>query len=162
MEYIVSNSLFLSSILAIIPANMPYRVCISIYRPAYIIFRFHWSIYISFPALQCCWYWNLNAILLKRHCYGLLWTCRLWQSSLQCRRNVISYYWFKVCARTWQTHVATRIHAPAMRFTTINNIGFNITQSDPFMLHLDTQLGYSAGEFQALQLVVLAAFVVVD
>ena len=32
----------------------------------------------------------------------------------------------------------------------------------PFMIHLATQLGYSAGEFQALQLIVLAAFGVVD
>ena len=31
-----------------------------------------------------------------------------------------------------------------------------------FMSHLATQLGYSAGEFQALQLIVLAAFGVVD
>ena len=30
------------------------------------------------------------------------------------------------------------------------------------MSHLATQLGYSAGEFQALQLVILAAFGVVD
>ena len=34
--------------------------------------------------------------------------------------------------------------------------------TDPFMSHLATQLGYSAGEFQALQLIVLAAFGVVD
>ena len=34
--------------------------------------------------------------------------------------------------------------------------------SDPFMSHLDTQLGYSTGEFQALQLIVLAAFDAVD
>ena len=34
--------------------------------------------------------------------------------------------------------------------------------SDPFMSHLATQLGYSAGEFQALQLIVLAAFGDVD
>ena len=32
----------------------------------------------------------------------------------------------------------------------------------PFMSHLATQLGYSAGEFQALQLIVFAAFGVVD
>ena len=31
-----------------------------------------------------------------------------------------------------------------------------------FMSHLATQLGYSAGEFQALQLIVLVAFGVVD
>ena len=34
--------------------------------------------------------------------------------------------------------------------------------SDSFMSHLVTQLGYSAREFQALQLIVLAAFGVVD
>ena len=34
--------------------------------------------------------------------------------------------------------------------------------TDPIMSHLATQLGYSAGEFQALQLVVHAAFNVVD
>ena len=42
------------------------------------------------------------------------------------------------------------------------NIGFNTVLMDPFMSHLATQLGYSAGEFQALQLIVLAAFGVVD
>ena len=34
--------------------------------------------------------------------------------------------------------------------------------SDPFMSHLDTQLKYPAGEFRALQLIVLVAFDVVD
>ena len=34
--------------------------------------------------------------------------------------------------------------------------------SNPFMSHLATQLGYSAGEFHALQLIVLATFGVVD
>ena len=34
--------------------------------------------------------------------------------------------------------------------------------TDPFISHLATQLGYSAGEFQALQLIVLAAFGIVD
>ena len=33
---------------------------------------------------------------------------------------------------------------------------------DPFMSQLATQLGYSAGEFQALQLIDLAALGVVD
>ena len=42
------------------------------------------------------------------------------------------------------------------------NIGFNTVLTDPFVSHLATQLGYSAGEFQALQLIVLAAFGVVD
>ena len=47
-------------------------------------------------------------------------------------------------------------------WTFSQNIGFNIIPSDPFMSHLDTQLGYSTGEFQALQLIVLAAFGVKD
>ena len=33
---------------------------------------------------------------------------------------------------------------------------------DPFISHLDAQLGYSTGEFQVLQLIVLVAFGVVD
>ena len=47
-------------------------------------------------------------------------------------------------------------------WTFFENIGFNTVLTDPFMSHLTTQLGYSAGEFQALQLIVLAAFSVVD
>ena len=37
-----------------------------------------------------------------------------------------------------------------------------LTNMDPFMSHLATQLGYSAGEFQALQLIVLSVFGVMD
>ena len=47
-------------------------------------------------------------------------------------------------------------------WTLFQNVGFNMVPSDPFMSHLATQLGYSAGESQALQLIVLAAFGVVD
>ena len=47
-------------------------------------------------------------------------------------------------------------------WTYFQNIGFNMVPSDPFMPHLATQLEYSAGEFQALQLIVLATFGVVD
>ena len=47
-------------------------------------------------------------------------------------------------------------------WTFFENIGFNTVLTDPFMSHLSTQLGYSAGEFQTLQLIVLAAFGVVD
>ena len=47
-------------------------------------------------------------------------------------------------------------------WTFFENIGLNMVLTDPFMSHLATQLGYSAGEFQALQLIVLAAFGVVD
>ena len=47
-------------------------------------------------------------------------------------------------------------------WTFFQNIGFNMVPSDPFMSHLVTQFGYSAGEFQALQLISLATFSVVD
>ena len=47
-------------------------------------------------------------------------------------------------------------------WTFFENIWFNTVLTDPFMSHLATQLGYSAGEFQALQLIVLAAFGVMD
>ena len=55
--------------------------------------------------------------------------------------------------------------SPATMFcpwTFLQNIGFNTVLTDHFMSHLATQLGYSAGEFQVLQLIVLAAFGVVD
>ena len=47
-------------------------------------------------------------------------------------------------------------------WTFFQNIGFNMVPSKPFMSHLTTQLGNSAGEFQALQLIVLAVFGVMD
>ena len=47
-------------------------------------------------------------------------------------------------------------------WTFFQNIKFNMAPSDPFMSHLATQLGYTAGELQALQLIILAAFRVVD
>ena len=47
-------------------------------------------------------------------------------------------------------------------WTFFQNIGFSMVPSGPYMSHLTTQLGYSTGEFQALQLIVLAAFGVVD
>ena len=46
-------------------------------------------------------------------------------------------------------------------WTFFQNIGFNIP-SDSFMSHLYTELEYSTGEFQALQLIVFAVFGVVD
>ena len=47
-------------------------------------------------------------------------------------------------------------------WTFLENIGFNTVLTDPFMSHLATQLGYSAGEFQVLQMIVPAAFGIVD
>ena len=42
------------------------------------------------------------------------------------------------------------------------NIGWNMLPSDSFMSCLHSLLGYSTGEFQALQLIVLAVFGAVD
>ena len=42
----------------------------------------------------------------------------------------------------------------------IQPVFLNMVPSNTLISHLATQLGYSAGEFQALQLIVLAAFVV--
>ena len=42
------------------------------------------------------------------------------------------------------------------------DIGFNMFPLDSFMSCLHSLLGYSTGEFQALQLIVLAAFGAVD
>ena len=42
------------------------------------------------------------------------------------------------------------------------NIGLNMLPLDSFMSCLHSLLGYSAGEFQALQLIVLVAFGAVD
>ena len=47
-------------------------------------------------------------------------------------------------------------------WTFFENIVLNTVLTDPFMSHLATQLGYSAGKFQALQLIVLATSGVVD
>ena len=55
--------------------------------------------------------------------------------------------------------------SPPMMFchwTFFQNIGFNTVLTDPFMSHPATRLGYSAGEFRALQLIVLVALSVVD
>ena len=42
------------------------------------------------------------------------------------------------------------------------NIGLNTSPSDSFVSYLNSHLGYSVGEFQALQLIVLAVFGAVD
>ena len=59
---------------------------------------------------------------------------------------------------------STILHLPGCfcPWAFFQNIVFNMVPSDPFLSHLATQLGNSAGEFQALQLIVLATFGVVD
>ena len=59
---------------------------------------------------------------------------------------------------------STITHFPGClcHWTFFQNIGFSMVPSDPFMSHLATQFGFSAGEFQSLLLTVLATFGVVD
>ena len=75
--------------------------------------------------------------------------------------SVYTYLWCLLPITIW---CSTIPHLPGCfcPWTFFQNIGFNMVPSDPFMSHLATQPGYSAGEFQALQLIVLATFGVVD
>ena len=64
----------------------------------------------------------------------------------------ILFHWFCKCTPPW-------MFCP---WTFRLNIGLNTSPSDSFVSYLNSHLGYSAGEFQALQLIVLAVFGAVD
>ena len=89
-----------------------------------------------------CFLWLTNCVLLfdKNLILGCLW--------------LLVFVWNILILGIW---CSTIPHLPGCfcPWTFFENIG-------PFMSHLATQLGYSAGEFQALQLNDLAAFRVVD
>ena len=89
-----------------------------------------------------CFLWFTNCVLLfdKNLILGCLW--------------LLVFVWNILILGIW---CSTIPHLPGCfcPWTFFENIG-------PFMSHLATQLGYSAGEFQALQLNDLAAFRVVD
>ena len=97
-----------------------------------------------------CFLWFTNCVLLFDE--NLILWC-LWLLVFVLSNNLILGIWCSTipdlpgCFCPW---------------TFFENIGFNTVLTDPFMSHLATQLGYSAGEFQALLLIVLAAFGVVD
>ena len=96
-----------------------------------------------------CFLWFTNCVLLfdKNLILGCLW--------------ILVFVLNILILGIW---CSTIPHLPGFfcPWTFFENIGFNTVLTDPFMSHLATQLGYSAGEFQALQLIVLAAFGVVD
>ena len=52
--------------------------------------------------------------------------------------------------------------SPPRMFLSLDFLSEYRMPSDPFMSHLATLIGYSTGAFQALQLIVLAVFGVVD
>ena len=97
-----------------------------------------------------CFIWFTNCVLLFDK--NLLLGC-LWLLVFVFNNILILGIW-----------CSTIPHPPGCfcHWTFFENIGFNTVLTDPFMSHLATQLGYSAGEFQALQLIVIAAFGVVD
>ena len=97
-----------------------------------------------------CFLWFTNCVLLFD--ISLILGC-LWPLVYVLNNTLILDIW-----------CSTIPHLPGCfcPWTFFENTRFNTLLMDPFMSHLATQLGYSAGEFQALQLIVLAAFGVRD
>ena len=108
-------------------------------------------IYIYALLYEFCFLWFTNCVLLSDDNSLIPGCLRLLE--------FVSNNTFIVCS--W---CSTIPHLPGCfcPWTFFHNIGFYMVPSDPFMSHLSTQLGYSAREFQALKLIVLATFGVVD
>ena len=119
----------------------------------YIYVYIYLYIYIYIYALlyEFCFLWFTNCVLMSDD-YSLIPGC-FWLLVFVLNNTLILDIW-----------CSTIPHLPVCfcPWTFFQNIGFNMVPSDPFMSHLATQLGYSAGEFQALHLIVLASFGVVD
>ena len=98
---------------------------------------------------EFCFLWFTNCVLLSDD-NSLIPGC-LWLWTFVLNNTLILGIW-----------CSTIPHLPGCfcPWTFFPNIGFNMVPSDPFLSHLATQL--FAGEFQALQLIVLATFGVVD
>ena len=97
-----------------------------------------------------CFLWFTNCVLLfdKNLILGCLW---LWVFVLN-----------NILILGIRCSIIPHLPGCFCPWTFFENIGFNTVLTDPVMSHLTTQPGYSAGEFQALQLIVLVAFGVVD
>ena len=119
--------------------------------PSHFIGLYFWEC--TVPGLNAifCFLWFNNCVLLSDD-NSLIPGC-LWLLVFVLNNTLILSIW-----------CSTIPHLPGCfcPWTFFQNIRFNMVPSDPFMSHLATQLGYSAGEFQALQLIVLAAFGVMD
>ena len=78
----------------------------------------------------------------------------------------ISYIWiyiyFRVPLHKHSDSANTELPGCFWPWTFALNIGLNMFPLDSFMSYLHSLLGYSTGEFQALQLIVLVAFGAVD
>ena len=113
------------------------KLCVNIY------------IYIHALLYEFCFLWFTNCVLLSDD--NTLIPVGLWLLAFVLNNTLILGIWRSAIP-----------HLPGCfcPWTFFQNIGFNMVPSDPFMSHLATYLGYSAGE--ALQLVVLATFGVMD
>ena len=105
-------------------------------------------IYIYMLFYMSCFLWFTNCVLLSDD-NSLIPGC-FWLLAFVLNNTLI----LGICCST-----IPHLFCP---WTFFQNIGFNMVASDLFMSHLTTQLGYSAGELQALQLLVLVTFGVVD
>ena len=116
-------------------------VCIYIYIYIYMLFYISY-VFFGLPIVSCSLMINNSLIP------GCLWLLAFVLNS-----TLILVIW-----------CSTIPHLPGCfcPWTFFQNIGFNMVKSDTCMSHLATQLRYSAEEFQALQLIVLATFGVLD
>ena len=108
-------------------------------------------IYIYALLYEFCFLWFTNCVLLSDD-NSLIPGC-LWLLAFVLNKTLIL-----------GIRCSTIPHLPRYfcSWTFFQNIGFSMVPSDPFMSHLAIQFGYSAGEFRALRLIVLATFGVVD
>ena len=97
---------------------------------------------------EFCFLWLTSCVLLSDT--SLIPGC-LWPLAFVLNNTLILGFW---CSKI--PHL-TGCFCPFFQ-----NIGFKMVPSDPFVSHLATELAYSAWEFQALQLIVLVTFGVVD
>ena len=118
--------------------------------PSRSIGLYFWGVRGSWAECHFCFLWFTNCVLLfdKSLILGFLWPLVFVVNNTL----ILGIWW------------STIPHLPGCfcPWTFFENIGFNTVLTDPFMSHLATQLGYSAGKFQALQLIVLSAFGVAD
>ena len=120
-------------------------------RPEALCLYIYIYIYIFTLLYEFCFLWFTSCVLLSGD-NSLIPGC-LWLLAFVLNNTLILGIW-----------CSTFPHLPGCfcPWTFFQNIGFNMVPLDPFMSHLATQFGYSAGEFLALQLIVLGTFGVVD
>ena len=123
-----------------------WRSCV----PSRSIWLYFWGVRGSWAECHFCFLWFTNCVLLFNK--SLILGC-FWPLVFVLSNTLILGIW---CS------TIPRLPGCFCLWTFCENIGFNTILTDPFMSHLATQLGYSAGKFQALWLIVLTAFGVVD